>query len=270
MKYLHEGKKFLAVGGLNLLAVLDCAALPEAAAEIMEGSGVPLGEYRRLVLIGHGGRRMWEALQERGMETSDPVDYYSISLTRQFIRDYLENAPVQWLYPDTVVGKQGSYWPQSSIRPKERTKKKRKNRGVFSEFVIPLQQLGEAAGWSYPSPLGSGISPVYGVWFAYRAAFLIDADLPLVYEEPAPAPCDSCLDKPCIQSCPVGAAQPGAFDIEGCAGHRLGPDSPCADRCLARMACPYFPEQRYSLEQIRYHYGRSLESLRAWYGVNDE
>jgi epoxyqueuosine reductase len=239
MKNLQEGIHFLADGGLNLLAVFDCAALPEEAAQIMVGSGVPLADYRRLVLIGHGGRRMWETLQERGMETADPVDHYSVSLTRQFIHNYLDDMPVLWLYPG-------------------------------AEFVIPLQQLGEAAGWSYPSPLGSGISPVYGVWFAYRAAFLIDADLPLVNEDPAPSPCDSCLDKPCIQSCPVGAVQPEVFDIEGCVRHRLGPDSPCADRCLARMACPYFPEQRYSLEQIRYHYGRSLDTLREWYGVNEE
>jgi hypothetical protein len=33
----------------------------------------------------------------------------------------------------TVVGTHGSFWPQSSIRPKDGTKKKRKNRGIFSD-----------------------------------------------------------------------------------------------------------------------------------------
>ena len=238
MMNFQEGTRLLAEGGLNLLAVFDCADLPRVAAQMMSDNGVPAAEYGRLVLVGHGGRRMWEALQERGMETPDPVDHYSMMLARQFITDYLDDAPHLWLYPD-------------------------------SEYLIPLQQLGEAAGWSYPSPLGSGISPVFGVWFAYRAAFLIDADLPLVFEEPGPSPCDSCLDKPCIHTCPVGAVQQGAFDVGGCARHRLSGGSPCADRCLARMACPYFPEHRYSLEQIRYHYGRSLETLRAWYGVDE-
>ena len=172
------------------------------------------------------------------METSDPVDHYSITLTRQFIHGYLDGTPVLWLYPGT-------------------------------EYIVPLQQLGEAAGWSYPSPLGSGISPVYGVWFAYRAAFLINAGLPLVREAPAPSPCDSCLDKPCIQTCPVGAVQQEAFDIEGCVQYRLRPDSPCAVRCQARSACPYFPEHRYTLPQIQYHYGRSLDTLRELYGGDD-
>jgi epoxyqueuosine reductase len=239
MVNLKEGTRFLAEGGLNLLAVLDCDGLPQPAAQMMYENGVPLVEYRRLVLVGHGGRRMWEALQEKGMESTDPVDDYSITLTQQFIHDHLDEAPVLWLYPQT-------------------------------EFVIPLQQLGEAAGWSYPSPLGSGISPAFGVWFAYRTAFLIDADLPLMYEEAAPSPCDSCVDKPCIRTCPVGAVQQDSFNIEGCGQHRLDRDSSCADRCLARMACPYFPEHRYTLPQIQYHYGRSLETLCEWYGVDQE
>jgi epoxyqueuosine reductase len=131
-----------------------------------------------------------------------------------------------------------------------------------------LQQLGELAGWSHPSPLGQGINPTYGVWFAYRAVFLTTAELPLTGGAPRPSPCDACLDKPCLSACPAGAVQPARFDIDGCANYRLQPASPCADRCLARMACPYFPEHRYSLEQIRYHYGRSLETLAAWYGTS--
>ena len=236
---LQEGSDFLAEGGLNLLAVFDCAELQQPVAQVMVDCGVPLADYRRLVLIGHGGRRMWEALQERGMETADPVDHYSTTLTRQFMAEYLDDAPYLWLYPGT-------------------------------EYIIPLQQLGEAAGWSHPSPLGSSISPVFGVWFAYRAAFLIDADLPPVGERPSKSPCDSCLDKPCIQTCPVGAVRQESFDIEGCVGNRLRSGSPCADRCLARMACPYFPEHRYTLPQIHYHYGRSLDALRKWSGVGEE
>ena len=236
---LQKGAQFLADGGLNLLAVFDCAGLPEASAQIMAASGVPLPDYQRLVLVGHGGRRMWQALQEKGMATDDPVDHYSITLTQQFIHDYLEDSPPLWLYPGT-------------------------------EFLIPLQQLGEAAGWSYPSPLGSGISPVFGVWFAYRAAFLIDSDLPLLRQNSEKSPCESCLDQPCIQTCPVGAVRQDAFDITGCVEHRLRPGSPCAGRCLARLACPYFPEHRYTMPQIRYHYGRSLQTLRAWYGVDKQ
>jgi len=213
---------------------MDCNSLPETISQIMNQSGVPLAAYQRLVLIGHGGRRLWQALQAWGMKTADPVDYYTKSLTHQFIRDYLDNPPTLWLYPGT-------------------------------DTLIPLQQLGELVGWGHPSPLGLGINPVYGVWFAYRAAFLTTAALPLIHNTPSPSPCDSCADRPCIGACPVGAVQFGPFDVNGCVQHRLQERSSCADRCLARRACPFFSKHRYSLAQIQYHYGHSLQTLQERY-----
>lgn len=229
---IQQGIQFLANGGLNLVAIFDCAALPAQIRDAM--TDVPLKEYRRLVLLGHGGRRMWEALQADGMTAHDPVDNYSRELAQQFVRDYLDNSATYWLYPNTP-------------------------------HLVPLQQFGTLAGWSHPSPLGLGISPTFGVWFAYRAAFLVKADLPLRQAVAQPSPCDSCVDKPCISTCPVGAVKLGAFDVAGCGRFRIQTDSPCKDRCLARMACPYFPEHRYSLEQIQYHYGQSAETLRRWF-----
>jgi epoxyqueuosine reductase len=231
---LTTGIQFLAQGGLNLFASLDLAALPEPIRQMMAQSGVPLGDYRRLVLLGHGGRRMWEALQAGGWRTADPVDHYSASLTCQFIADYLGDPPTFWLYPET-------------------------------DYLIPLGQLGELAGWSHPSPLGLGISPIYGVWFAYRAAFLTSLDLPIITDSPQPSPCATCPDKPCIRACPAGAVQPEGFDVTGCSQYRLTASSPCADRCLARLACPFFPEHRYTLSQVQYHYGQSLKTLQTWY-----
>jgi len=231
---IEEGFQFLAERGLNLFAVLNCAALPDQAMRFMADSGMSVADYRRLVLIGHGGRRMWETLQGSRTETADPIDRYSIYLTQQFIHNYLDDPPIRWLYPD-------------------------------SPHIAPLQQLGESAGWCSPSPLGSGISPHYGVWFAYRAAFLTDADLPVISEQPAHSPCDNCLEKPCINACPTGAVKLESTDIGTCAAHRLGVNSRCADRCLARMACPVHPEHRYTLEQIQYHYRHSLIMLRNWY-----
>ncbi|MDX1416311.1 MAG: hypothetical protein R3293_19085 [Candidatus Promineifilaceae bacterium] len=235
---IEAGIEFLARGGLNLFAILDCLDLPEHVIEMMVNSGVSLAEYRRLVLVGHGGRRMWEELQRVGMETADPIDHYSISLTQQFIDNYLDAQPVFWLYPN---------------RP----------------YIIPLQQLGALGGWSYASPLGSGISPVFGVWFAYRAAFLTHAQLPIIIQDPKPSPCASCDDKPCIMTCPAKAVEQERFDIHACVNHRLQANSTCADRCLARMACPYFPNHQYSLEQIQYHYSRSLTGLQVWHDSAD-
>lgn len=231
---LEAGIAFLAQGGLNLFAAMKCAALPQNIRQLMIKDGLPLDDYQFLVLTGHGGGRLWQALQEKGMDSADPVDQYSTQLTHQFIVEYLDNAPFLWLYPNT-------------------------------SHLIPLQQLGETAGWSHPSPLGSGISPTFGVWFAYRTAFLTNAPLSETAGDLGPSPCDACEDKPCISTCPVGAVQFEGFRINECVQYRLETKSPCADRCLARMACPYFPQHRYSLEQIQYHYSQSLGSIRAWY-----
>jgi epoxyqueuosine reductase len=228
------GIDFLTDAGLNLFAVLDCATLPEAITTPMLASGVPLSDYRRLLLLGHGGRRLWTALQKWGWQTADPIDHYSTQITRQFIRHYLGDPPTCWLYPN-------------------------------APYLVPLQQLGTWAGWSYPSPLGQGIHPEFGVWFAYRAAFLTTVELPLCVEPERPSPCASCLAKPCIATCPVEAVQMDRFDVDGCAHYRLRTQSPCVDRCLARLACPVFPEHRYTLAQIQYHYHHSLATLRDWY-----
>jgi epoxyqueuosine reductase len=230
-----QGVEFLAAAGLNLCAVLDCAALPTTVQHAFRQTGVPLADYSRLVLLGHGGRRLWAALSDWGMQTADPVDHYSREISRQFLHDFLHAPPSLWLYPQT-------------------------------DYLIPLQQLGQLAGWSYPSPLGLGIHPRFGVWFAYRAAFLTTAVLPLRREPEQPSPCASCPDTPCITTCPVQAAQFARFAVDACAGHRLQADSPCADRCLARIACPFFPAHQYTLPQIQYHYRHSLGTLRAWYG----
>lgn len=232
---LVEGAHFLAASGLNLLAVMDCAELPPAVKRSLDAAEIALGKYQRLVLVGHGGRRMWQAMQTRAMHTADPVDDYSVAKTRQFIKQYLDGVPVLWLYPGTP-------------------------------YLVPLQQLGEAAGWSYRSPLGSGISPVYGVWFAYRAAFLVADAVPLMRDTLGISPCASCPDKPCIATCPASAAAETAFNVHACAAYRLQVHSPCADRCLARLACPFFPDHRYTMDQVQYHYRRSLETLQAWYG----
>ena len=231
---LQKGIDWLRKGGLNLFAVLDCAELPTAVTTIMHNSNIPLADYRCLVLIGHGGKTLWSQLQKTGMDSVDPVDLYSLALTQQFIDDYLDGAASLVVYP--------------------------------SGYLVPLGQLGELAGWSHPSPLGQGIHAEFGVWFAYRTAFLTKANLPVITNSLTDSPCISCVDKPCLSACPVGATgENGRFAINLCTQHRLQSHSPCADRCLARMACPVAPGHRYTLPQIQYHYQDSLKTLKKYY-----
>ncbi|MCB8946264.1 MAG: hypothetical protein H6658_21165 [Ardenticatenaceae bacterium] len=224
----QEGLTFLAENGLNLAAVFDCAVLPEAM-------GVPVSGYKRLLLLGHGGRRFWRAFNEFGWQTADPIDHFSIHLTETCLRDYLGNPPYLRLYP-------------------------------LTEHIVPLPRLGELAGWCHPSPLGLGISPTYGLWFAYRTAYLVDADLPLAPFSLPPSPCHTCADKPCITTCPASAVRLAeGFDVFKCSHFRLEESSPCQDRCLARLACPVAPEHCYTLAQVQYHYGRSLQTIREYF-----
>ena len=145
---LQNGIDWLAKGGLNLFAVLDCGELPTAVTTIIHSSNIPFANYSRLVLIGHGGRTLWSQLQQTDMRRADPVDTYSLTHTQQFIDDYLDGADSLIVYP--------------------------------SDYLVPLGQLGELAGWSHPSPLGQGINAEFGVWFAYRTAFLTTAVLPIM------------------------------------------------------------------------------------------
>lgn len=234
---IEKGTQFLAERGLNLFAVLDCAALPQSIVDAFGTDGVPLSRYRRLVLIGNGGGRVWQALQThttaQQIARADPVDEFSQKLTEQFVNDYLPAAESHIFYPGSSS--------------------------------VSLIQLGALANWSHPSPLGLGIHAHYGLWFAYRAAFLTTAEIDLRGDERTDPPCDACVEKPCIAACPVGAisdSQP--FDIDACFTHRLQPESICASQCLARAACPVGAEYIYSREQIAHHYDLSLSMAKTY------
>jgi len=220
--------------GLNLFACFDCAQLPTPIVDIIAANDFDPQNFSRLLLIGHGGRRLWEEIQHRDQPTEDPFDDISVALTRQFLRDYLGDPPVHFIYPETAI-------------------------------PLPLQQLGMLAGWHHPSPLGVGINGVYGLWFAYRAAVLTtDVLMPTLPMNEA-SPCETCVERPCITACPADAVSTaGNFQAGACFSQRLMADSSCGDRCHSRLACPYFVEHRYSDEQMGYHYGLSLASIRKY------
>lgn len=125
-KRVEQGIDFLADAGLNLFAVLALSDLPETVHKALGPAIVESYTNGRLLLLGHGGRRLWEKLSKFGRQTADPVDYYSITISRTFIKTHCQNAPHQLLYP-------------------------------HDSLFLPLGQLGRLAGWCRPSPLGLGI-----------------------------------------------------------------------------------------------------------------
>lgn len=234
---LNAGLAFLADNGLNLAAILPVDDLPSEMVERLGEHNIDVTSYRRLVLLGHGGRRFWEVFSTVDSEGDHPIDDFSARLAADFAASHLPEAAWLPIFP--------------------------------SALPLNLQWLGEMAGWSHPSPLGTGIHTQFGLWFAYRAAFLTATELPVLRQNPGSSPCLACSTRDCIGACPgratAYAEQP---DIQACVAYRLAPESSCVDRCLARLACPYAPEHRYTREQITYHYRYSYRSLRRYVDGN--
>ena len=128
----------------------------------------------------------------------------------------------------------------------------------------PFQRWARRAEAVHTSPLGILIHPEYGLWHAYRAAFLFAPHHPVAAPHAAPSPCDGCADRPCLSGCPVGAFVPSGFDAAACLGHVDGPaGGPCRDGgCLARRACPVGRAHAYPPAAGRFHQAAVTRSLR--------
>lgn len=234
--HFQAGLRYLAARGLNLVAILDVG--DPLVRQALNQAKIERAQYRRLLLVAHGGRMLWRAFQAagRGGKTADPIDRYSRRAVSTVVSEFWGVAAdgVTFLYP-------------------------------LTDHLIPLQQLGTAAGWSHRSPIGTDIHPDYGLWFAYRAAVLVENPLPLLSAPVRPSPCDTCVDQPCVTTCPAGAVgEIGRFGLNACVTHRLQSQSSCAGQCLARLACPAAVQHRYTAGQIAYHYGQSLKDIRRY------
>ena len=220
--------EFLDQAGLNRQHVFDLAALPP---EVRHTLGDTAG-YRQLILLGHGGRRLWECVKASGAGGEHPIEDYCVRKVTRWLADFLPGRRYQIIYP--------------------------------GEQPVGLQQLGKLAGWHQPSPFMVGIDAEWGSWFAYRALVLADTDfLPFIPLERS-NPCISCDGHPCIAACPAGALAGGGFSFDLCRGHRLSEGSACATTCIAREACPVGAEHRYTKDQLAHSYVRSLAMIRRY------
>lgn len=226
------GDARLNAAGLNLQAVIAVADLPEAlqamfAAVVNEGSVI-----RTLVLFGNGGPAFWHAYSADAPAGPHPVDAYSRAQVTGFMARRFAGVAFRFLYP----GGQS----------------------------VPLQTLGQWAGWHHDSPMKVGINDSWGLWYAYRALIGLEQAWPSSPRVPSCSPCAGCVARPCIDACPAGALADAGLRLNTCIDFRLRPASVCADQCLARWACPVASEQRYDLVQVQCHYGHSLPHLRQW------
>jgi len=119
---------------------------------------------------------------------------------------------------------------------------------------LDFVRLAMLAGLGLPGEFGLLVHPVFGPWFALRAAVFTTRDLP----DSAPMSrslCEGC-PAPCRAACPPRIVGPGPFDWRACAAaHDAG--EPCRSRCGARLACVIGPQSRYDPMQILYHADRA-------------
>lgn len=219
--------------GLNRQHLFALADLPDS----VKSSLGDTGEFRQLLLVGHGGQRLWDCLQASGIGGSDPIDDYTRQTLAAWFARELPGSDYRILYP--------------------------------GEAPIGLQALGELAGWHHPTPFRVGIDTGWGSWFAYRAAVLCTTPFLPFFRVDRGSPCRGCADRhgrPCIAACPAGAMHGDDFDLDACLSWRMegtGGHS-CAATCRARLACPEGAEHRYPEAQLRHSYGRSLTLLRQY------
>lgn len=125
---------------------------------------------------------------------------------------------------------------------------------------LPFQRWAMAAEPVYPSPMGVLVHPQYGLWHSYRGALEFAEPIELPARVDRPNPCESCMDKPCIAGCPVGAAAP-AYDVPRCKAHLEAGGACRRIGCLSRHACPLGQDFAYVPEQAGFHMEAFLTAL---------
>lgn len=184
-------------------------------------SGIPA---KSVLLVGQAGGGLWP--------------YFEAWLARQPAN--IENPLDRWSREiiDAIANEFGARAVSPSDRP-----------------FLPFQQWAMRAEGLKPSPLGILMHPQYGLWHAYRGAFLFDDELDFPVTSRAIHLCDACAEKPCLKKCPVDAFSGSGFAYAACLAHVRGSaGAVCRDEgCLARNACPYGAAYRYSAEEQAFH-----------------
>ncbi|MEW5703868.1 MAG: hypothetical protein AB1781_04690 [Pseudomonadota bacterium] len=209
--------------------------LPRGGFHPEAGDGVPpLPSGRRVgtvILAGNAGPAMWEAFAvsaEARDGKPDPLDRWTVRV----LSSVAAAIGAALLFP-------------------------------FGPGARPIFRWAKRAEGIAQSPIGLLIHPDYGLWHAYRGVFCFETRHPVPPPLTAAKPCEGCVAKPCLTTCPVGAFQNGAYDVPRCIGHLESPEGgDCrGGGCLARRACPVGPA--YAPPQAGFHMAAFLRAAGA-------
>jgi ferredoxin len=182
-----------------------------------------LGDARTLILIGFTRIQHWDTFARSPQYTDgrpDPLDRWSM----QTINLLAEQIGGRALYPCDGP----PFWP--------------------------FQRWARRALALHISPLGVLLDPEFGLWHSYRGALALTVDVSLPTPTQWPNPCESCESKPCLHTCPVGAVQAGAYDVDSCRAQVRSTATGCRTvGCLARRACPVGSHNAYLPVQAGFH-----------------
>ena len=187
---------------------------------------------RMLLLIGNAGAALYDAFFASGRPTGrNPLDDW----TKRVLMPIAERCGARAAFPSD-----GPPW-------------------------LPFQRWAMRAEKVRASPLGVLIHPEFGLWHAYRAAFVFGQALDL---PPVPSyahPCDTCAEKPCLSACPVGAVAADGYAVDNCAPHVASQEGQACRSigCLARRACPIgkaylYPDRAMAFHMAAFLRGRGL------------
>ena len=176
---------------------------------------------RTLMLAGHGGPAMWLAFQASSPAGTHPLDGWSREVLGGIARKFDGGA--------LLPGDGPPYLP-------------------FQRWAIKADAVS-------PSPIGVLIHPDFGLWHGYRGALIFAETLALPPADERPSPCETCTDRPCLSTCPVGAFSTSGYDVPRCVDYL---DTPAGVDCLeigcrARRACPIGRDATYTREQAAFH-----------------
>ena len=105
---------------------------------------------------------------------------------------------------------------------------------------LPFIRWAMDTGRFFQSPTGMMVHPEAGLMISIRGALRVTGHWALP-SEPVQSPCDSCVDRPCISACPVGAlSAERPYDVPACKSFLdTAPGTDCMDMgCIVRRSCP--------------------------------
>ena len=118
----------------------------------------------------------------------------------------------------------------------------------------PFLEWAKLSGKAWSSPVGMLVHNKMGLMISYRGALVFDYQIKFkkLYTN---SPCNKCIDKPCINACPVKALTSKEYDIQSCYNFLdTAEGKKCMkNSCQVRTSCPISVAVKHNSEHSLLH-----------------